>query len=300
MEAYHEQFTISELEAVYHYSSIDRSTPFVAVTGFGELQSVTVALLNASLARLGQPTRCLPLEIGSSSLFRKVLEVVKVNGAVIDAGHQAAVRELVSELRPSARLAEAVDFMTYQDSKWQGHHVFSRAVLAALEKTLRASKPAGGGKPDEGPLGGRMILFVGTNGLCRVLATGAQQAGAIPIIAGRDKQAAHALAQALGCRFIRQEAVYTTLHEVLVRCDDTDLHPGFLKPGMTVVDLPALLRPSSLLDEAGQRGCQVVSPQQLLVELVNRYLRAIAGETVDAEFLLDVLQPLIEDVSASA
>jgi len=193
MEAYHEQFTVPDLEAVYHYRSIDRSTPFVAVTGFGELQYVTIALLNAALARLGEPVRCLPLEIGSSSVFRKVLEAVKVKGAIIDAEHQAAVRELVTELRPSASLAEAVDFMAHQDGRWQGHHIFSRAVLGALEEMLRASKSAGSGKPDEGPLKGREAMFVGTNGLCRVLATGAQRAGAIPIIAGSDKQAAHAL-----------------------------------------------------------------------------------------------------------
>jgi 3-dehydroquinate dehydratase/shikimate dehydrogenase len=298
MEAYPEQFTISELETVYHYSSIHKSTPFVAVTGFEELQYVTVALLNAALARLGEATRCLPLEIGNSSLFRKVLEVVKVKGAVIDAGHQAAVRELVTEVRPSAALAEAVDFLTYQDGKWLGHHVFSRALLAALEKTLRGGKPAEGGKTGEGPMSGRMIMFVGTNALCRVLATGAQHAGAAAIIAGNDRATAQALAQALGCRFVVREALYSTLHDVLVRCDDTDLHPGYLKPGMTVADVAALPRPSSLLEEAAERGCHVVSPRQVLVELVNRYLRAIAGETVPAEFLLDVLQPLLEDSRA--
>jgi 3-dehydroquinate dehydratase / shikimate dehydrogenase len=110
MEAYFGQYTISDLEAVYHYRSIDRSTPFVAVTGFGELQYVTVALLNAALARLGEPVRCLPLEIGDIPLFRKVLEAVKVKCAVIDAAHQAAVRELVTELMPSAGLAEGVEF----------------------------------------------------------------------------------------------------------------------------------------------------------------------------------------------
>jgi 3-dehydroquinate dehydratase/shikimate dehydrogenase len=295
MEAYHEQFTVWDLEAVYSYRNIDRSTPFVAVTGFGELQYVTVALLNAGFARLGESVRCLPLEIGSSSLFRKLLEVVKVKCAVIDAGHQAAVRELVTELKPSARLAEAVDFMTHQDGKWQGHHIFCRAVLAALAKTLGASRPAGRGEPEAGPLRGRMVLFIGTNGLCRVLATVAKQAGAIVIIAGGDKYAAQTLAQNLGCWFVLEEAVYTTLHDVLVRCDETDLHPGFLKPGMTVVDATALPRASRLLDEAAQRGCQVVSPQQVLVELVNRYLRAITGETVPGEFLLDVLHPLQED-----
>ena len=168
-------------------------------------------------------------------------------------------------------------------------------MLAALEEALRAGQPADGGEPGEAPLRGRVIMFVGTNGLSRVLATAAQRAGAIPIIADGDRQAAQALAQALGCRFILPEAVYTTLHDVLVRCDGTALHPGFLKPGMTVVDVMALPRGSGLLGEAEQRGCQVVSPRQLLVELVNRYLRALVGETVPGEFLLDVLRPLTED-----
>jgi 3-dehydroquinate dehydratase/shikimate dehydrogenase len=295
MEAYYEQSTVSDLEAVYHYRSIERSTPFIAVTGFDELQYVTVALLNAGLARLGESVRCLPVEIGSTSLFRKVLEVVKSKCAVIDVGHQAAVRELVSALMPSAKLAEAVDFMTHEDGKWQGHHLLSRAVLAALDKSLRASKPAGAGDRDQGPLSGRVLMFVGTNGLSRVLAASAQHAGAIPVIAGSDQQAAQALAQSLGCRFVLEEAVHTTPHDVLVRCDATDLHAGYLKPGMTVVDVTALPRPSRLLDEAGQRGCQVVSPQQVLVELVNRYLRALTGETVPGEFLLDVLRPFVED-----
>jgi 3-dehydroquinate dehydratase/shikimate dehydrogenase len=294
-EAYPEQVTVHDLEAVYHYRSIDRPTPFVVVTGFAELQYVTVALLNAAFARLGRPDRCLPLEIGNSALFRKVLDVVKAKGAVIDAGHQSAVRGVVSELRPSASQAEAVDFMTHQAGAWQGHHVLSRAVLAALEETLRAGKPADSGKPEEGPLHGRMIMFVGASGLTRALAAGAKRAGAIPVIASKDRQAAQAIAQAIGCRFILEEAVYTTLHDVLVRCDDAALHPGYLKPGMTVVDVTALPRESSLLIDARQRGCQVVSSQQLLVELVSRYLRAITGETVPRDFLLDVLRPLIED-----
>jgi 3-dehydroquinate dehydratase/shikimate dehydrogenase len=295
MEAYPEQFTVRDLEAVYHYRGIDRPTPFVVVTGFAELQYLTVALLNAAFARLGQPDRCLPLEIGNSALFRKVLDVVKAKGAVIDPGHQSAVRGVASELRPSASQAGAVDFMTHQGGNWQGHHVLSRAVLAALEEALRAGKSAESAKAEDGPLHGRMIMFVGTSGLTRALAAGAQRAGAIPVIAGRDRQAAQALAQAIGCRFILEEAVYTTLHDVLVRCDDAALHPGYLKPGMTVVDVTALPRASGLLVEAGRRGCQVVSPQRLLVELVIRYLRAIVGEAVPREFLLDVLRPLIED-----
>jgi shikimate 5-dehydrogenase len=185
--------------------------------------------------------------------------------------------------------------MAHVDGKWQGHNLFCRAVLAALEETLRAGQPAEAGASGEPAVRGRVVMLVGVNGLSRALAAGVQRAGAIPVVAGRDKSSAQALAQSLGCRFVHGEAVYSTLHEVLVRCDDTELHPGFLKPGMTVVDVAALPRESGLLSEAGQRGCRVVSPQQVLVELVNRQTRAVVGETVPREFLLETLRPLIED-----
>ena len=295
MEAYHEQFTVHDLEAIYHYRSIERTTPFIAVTGFGELQYVTVALLNAALAHLKMPAHCLPLEIGSSTMFRKVLEVAKVKCAVIDAGHQSAVREVVAELKPSAKVAEAVDFIAHQDGKWQGHHIYCRAILAALETTLKAAQSAEAVQSEEGLLKGRVVMVVGVNGLSRVLATAVQRAGAILILAGGNRETGQLLAKMLGCRYILEEAVYTTLHDVLLRCDQSVLHPGFLKSGMTVVDVSALPRMSSLLRDAEDRGCRIVSPQALLVELVNRYLQAIVGEVVPREFLLETLRPLIED-----
>jgi 3-dehydroquinate dehydratase / shikimate dehydrogenase len=288
MEAHHGQPTVSDLEKVYHYRSIERTTPLVGVTGFGELPFITVALLNAAFAHLGQPIRCLPLAIGDVHVFRKVLEAVKVGNAVIDPKHQSSIREVVPDLKPSARLAEAADFIKHQEGKWQGHNLFCRAVLAALEETLRTKKAV------EQPFQGRVILFAGVTGLTHVLAAGVQQAGAIPIVAGHDPVAAQNLAQTLGCRFIRTEAIYTTLHDVLIQCENTDLHASYLKPGMTVVDVTALPRPSALLLDAEQRGCHAVTPRQVLVELAARQARAITGQEVAREPLFAAIQPLLE------
>jgi shikimate 5-dehydrogenase len=267
----------------------------VAVTGFGELQYLSVALLNAAFAHLGEAVRCLPVEMGSSTLFRKVLEVIKARSAVIDPAHQGAVREVVDELKPSAALAQAVDFLAREEEKWLGYNIFCRAVLAALDETLWAGKPKETRERSEHPLKGRVVLFVGANGLAHVLAAGVQRAGGIPIIAGNDKAVAQKLANTLGCRSILVEAVYTTLHDVLVRCDRTDLHPGHLKAGMTVADLTALPRTSKLLTEAELRGCSVVSPQQILVQSVNRQVRAITGKDVPGEILFEKLRSLIEE-----
>jgi 3-dehydroquinate dehydratase type I len=290
MEAYHEQPTVADLEKVYHYRSIKRGIPLVGVTGFGELSYLNVALLNSALASQGLPTRCLPLPIGDLEVFRKVLRALKLGSVVIDREHESSIDRIVSDLDQSAQQAELIDFLTGEKEKWQGHNLSCRAIVAALVGTLRIARP------NEKGLKGRVALFVGIKPITRALARAVQQAGAIPILAGQDREAAHELVHELGCRFIRPEAVYTTLHDVLVRCDDTELlHPGFLKAGMTVLDLPALPRVSPLLREAEQRGCHVVAPEQVLVELVAQQARVVAGKDVAREPLLEVLRGLLDD-----
>jgi 3-dehydroquinate dehydratase/shikimate dehydrogenase len=288
MEADYGQATVSDLENVYHYRSIERNTPLVGVTGFGELSYLTVALLNTALASLGVAVRCLPLEIGNLVLFRKVLDAVKLVSAVIDADHQSAVLGVVTDLKPSAKVAGGVDFLNREDGKWQGYNLFGRAALAALAETLRAKKPG------EKGLEGRVVMFVGVNGLAHVLALQVQHAGGIPILASQDREAARDLAKTLGCRFVSPEGVYTTLHDVLIRCDTTELHTSYLRPGMTVLDLTAVPRPSALLSDAEQRGCHAVSPGLVLVELAARHVRAIAGQDVARAPLLKVLGSLLE------
>jgi 3-dehydroquinate dehydratase/shikimate dehydrogenase len=289
MEAYYEQPTVRDLEQVYHYRAIDRATPFIGVTGFGELQKVTVALLNAAFANLGQAVRCLPVEIDDARLFRRVLEAVKAGSAVIDPGHQAAVAGVVDELKPSAQVAGGTDFISRHEGGWQGHHLLSRAAEAALVATLRAQGAA------EGPLQGRTVVLVGINGMSRVLAARVHQVKGTPILAGEDLYAGQELAQAVGCRFVPIDALHNTPHDVLVRCDGTGLNPGYLKAGMTVLDLTALPRDSDFLSEAGQRGVHVVPPRQVLVELLARQARAITGQDVAREVLLEALRLVIED-----
>jgi 3-dehydroquinate dehydratase/shikimate dehydrogenase len=289
LEAYFQQPTIHDLETVYHYRSIDRNTPFAGVTGFDELQYVTVALLNAAFANLEEPLRCLPLEIGDPLLFRKVLEAVKANSAVIDPRHQEAVREVVAEVKPSAQVAGGADFILHQEGRWQGHNLLCRAALAALERTLRANRQA------EHPLQGRVVHFAGANGMAHVLAVGIRQAGGVPVLADHNWYTAESLARELGCQAILLDALAPLDRDVLVRCDDTPPEPGWVKGGPTVLDLRALPRISPWLETAAQAGCPVVSPQQVLVELVLRQARAMAGQDVSRELLQEKLKALLEE-----
>jgi 3-dehydroquinate dehydratase/shikimate dehydrogenase len=302
MEAYPEQPTVRDLEHVYHYRAINRQTPLVGVTGFSERATLTVALLNTAFAQLQLPTRCLPLEVGSTRVFRKVLEAVKLPSAVIDEEHRSIIPEIATELEPRAQQAGAVDVIAHRADRWHGFHLLDRAAVAALEQTLQAKMPA------EKPLAGRTVMLAGINGTTRVLGQRIQKHGGIPIIASRHRQAAQDLAQELQCRQVQFEAVYTTLHDVLVVCCDepltgqasasrrpAGLHTGYLRAGMAVMDLTALTLKSELLREAEQRGCAVVPPGQVLLEQVLRQVKLITGEEAPRQRLQELLAEMLPD-----
>jgi 3-dehydroquinate dehydratase/shikimate dehydrogenase len=302
MEAYPGQPTIQALREVYHYDAIGHSTRLIGVTGFGEQEYVSVGALNAALAHLGLPTRCLPLALGSVPLFRKIIDAVHLVGVIVDQEHRASLAGIASELDPAAQGTNAVDLLLPKDKNWIGYNTLRVASLAALESVVASESSV------EKPLQGRMVMIVGVNPLARTMAFSIKQRGGAIILASHHREEAQRLAQALDCRHIRFEALYTTMHDVLVLCDHEEreskdkagaaspgIHAGYLKPGMTVLDLTASLRKSALLLEAEARGCKVVSPRKLLREQLARQLRLITGQDVPDELWEQKLTVLVED-----
>jgi 3-dehydroquinate dehydratase/shikimate dehydrogenase len=302
METSPGQPTVHDLQNVYHYGSIDRATRLIGVTGFSELEYVTVGLLNAALARLSLSARCLPLLVGSARLFRKVMEAVRLAAVVVDEPNRFALMDIATDLDSAARQTQAVDLLVNKEGRWHGYNLLCRAGVAALEETLQASHPT------EKPLEGRAIMILGVNAAARSIAHGVKKRGGTLIIASHDHKAAHALAQELDCRYVPFEALYSTRHEALVICSDekdsakakmpreaAPLHAGFLKPGMTVMDLSCLPRKSAFLREAEARDCRLIRPQSVLAELARLQVHLIAGQDVPRELLEEVLAGPVDD-----
>ena len=132
-----------------------------------------------------------------------------------------------------------------------------------------------------------------------------KQRGSVLIIASHEREAAHQLAQELKCRYVQFEAMYSTIHDVLVVCDEekqagksrggeTGVHPGYLKPSMTVLDLTDSLHRSPLLREAELPGCAVVTPQQLWLEQVSLQAHLLTSKDVPRQILADAA-PWLQD-----
>ena len=300
MEAYADEPTISDLENVYHFRAINRATRFIGVTGFGERERATVAALNAAFAHLHLPALCLPLGVGNVRLFGKVIEAVKLAGAVIDAEHRQEILQIATESRAVGGADGAADLILHRDNKWHAADTQVPATMNALEAVMGARSGS------EHPLAGRIVLIAGVNDLARMTARELKQRGSVLIIASHDREAAHHLAQELKCRFVQFEAMYSTLHDALIVCDEekqsgksrggeAGIHPGYLKPNMTVMDLTAALHKSPLLEEAELRGCAIVLPQQLWLEQVALQTRLLTSKDVPRQILADAAPWLRED-----
>lgn len=294
MEAHPDQPTVRDLNEVYHYAAIDKATRFVGVTGFGERQRQTTAGLNAAFAHLGAPARCLPLGVGDARLFRRIAEAVKAVGVVVDKDSRRLVLEMATELEPSAKQAQSADLVLYKNDAWHGYHTGSGTQVRALEDVLQNRYPSAG------PFQGRVVVVVGTNVPAQVLAREVRERGGAVIIASRDREAAHELAQEVGCRYVPVEAVYSLLHDVLILCDDeaeqaharksdAGVHPGYLKASMAVMDLTTGDAPGPLLQEAQRRGCAVVTPRDLLLAQLEEQVRLLTGERVPRDVLTNAL-----------
>jgi shikimate 5-dehydrogenase len=150
-------------------------------------------------------------------------------------------------------------------------------------------------------------MIVGVNAIARAVGHAAGEREARIIIASHHKQAAQQLAQALECRFVQWEALYSTMHDAIVVCDDerdqvrsksatgeAGLHPGYLKAGMVVMDLTAP-RPTAFLRGAKSRGCGVVYPRQLVLEQIALQASLLTGQHADVKLLRDSLSPFFEE-----
>lgn len=291
MEAYPGQPTIDDLANIYRFHDIQKTTRFVGVTGFGEREIITTAALNSVFAQAESPYRCLPLAIGELKTFRKVIDAVKLGALVVDADHQQEIMQIGTEPHGAAKTTQAADVLIHKGDAWHAFHTAAQTWIDSLKQTLATKFPG------DNPLKDRLVVIVGVTSGARILAAEIQRHGGNAIVASTNKKSGMQIAQALGCRFILFEALYSTMHDVLVVCAEekpenalkpgsAGVHAGYLKPGMTVMDLTASVRKSALLREAEARGCLIVDPRELMMTQLDQQVRLLTSKSVGREALV--------------
>jgi 3-dehydroquinate dehydratase / shikimate dehydrogenase len=291
LEAYPGQPTAEDLKEIYRIQDIDKSTRLIGVTGLGELEKITIAALNAAFAHVGLAIRCLPMSVGNVKVFGKVIDAAKLAAVVVDAENQSAIVGIEPVLHGVAKETHAADVLIQKNGAWHAMHVSGRAWLNTLKGALKKRNPG------DNPLKDRFVLLAGLTGASRIIAAEVQRLGGNAIVATSDKKAGQALAAAIGCRYVAFEAIYTTLHDVLIVCDEehderlgrSGIHAGYLKQGMIVIDLTAGAGRTQLLRDAEERGCDIVTPLDLTLDLLEMQAKTLTGKLVPREVLRDAI-----------
>ena len=307
MEAFPGQPTVRDLTEIYRVRDINRQTRFIGVTGLGERESAHAAGVNAACVAAGQNVRALPMQVGNWKLFRKICDLVKVQGVTLEEGRQERAYEMGKFDETAKVPVLAADLLTPKAGEWEATNTLGAALTAAIQATYAIKEP-----DNPGGVSGRVVMVAGTGPLNRMVAACLKAAGANLIFAGKDRAAAQKFAQQFGGRAIAVEAVYQTLHDVLVvgrdgtlpdadvEIEDSEdegmaIHPGYLRAGMIVADLTRYPRRSTFLDEAVKRACIAVEPARILAEQAAAQVARVVGEAVDSAAVLEAVRAALPE-----
>lgn len=300
MEAYPEQATVQELERVYQVRSLGPKTHLFGIAGLSEREYALLAGLNAALNWHGAETRCWPFRLDDVTKLAAVARQFRLTGVLAGFRHTAAATDQADVLDPLAEQTRVVDLLLPDETGLRGTSTLGAAVVEELAARIQEHSGA------RRPLEGRTVMTVGTSPLARLIARSVEQKGAIPIVSSRDPAHAKEAAKALNCRHVPYEGLYSTLHDVLIVCEDAKLEktaahrvanngpvrPGYLRPGMAVVDMSDFPRMTELLDGAAERGGVVIEPHRILSREVGILLWELCGQEMDFETLESLMMNL--------
>jgi len=287
MEAFPGQATVFDLDEIYHWREIDRTTAFVAIAGFGETQMMTTRVFNAAFKLLGSNTRCLPIEIGNLNMLKKMLDVLKVKTILASGAAGGQLLPLAEQIDEQDRKSSYADLLLKHDESWRGYNTLWRSGLKALEANLGS----GGGGAGDRPLDRRNVLVLGNGAAAKSMAYAVQQRKGLVSVCGPDDKEAQQTAQEFGCRLVPFQSLYDTLADVVVIADRGlrsgahagCINPSVLRPTQTVLDVSDPPQEHPLFVEARERGCRVVEPVKVYMDQLQMQFKAIAGRDLPAE-----------------
>lgn len=264
------------------------TTTVLGVIGAPVEHSLSPAMHGAAIAALGLDAVYLAFRVEAEQLsgVPTAMRVLGLRGLNVTIPHKQAIMPLLDDLDQSALDAGCVNTIVNTGDRLVGHSTDGRGFLLSLE--------------DAGvSLSGRRVVLVGSGGSARAVASAIASQAAGLHIAARNALAAEAVAELIKGRLTAGVTVgplnATALSEALRAADvlvnttpigmwpRTDevipLHPGALRPDLTVVDIVYNPPCTRLLRAAEQAGCVTVGGLGMLVRQGALSLELWTGRT---------------------
>ncbi|MCA8995473.1 MAG: type I 3-dehydroquinate dehydratase [Planctomycetaceae bacterium] len=277
MESHPGQANVHELIETYHCQDIDSKTVFVAIAGFGPAQTLGTRILNAAFAELEMNVRCLPIELGSTSQLKKMLDILKIRAIVVKGTLGRQLLELADHIDKHDEQSQYINLLLKTDKGWNGYNTLWRAALKAVEQQF------GGGSR---PLDKRNVMVIGNGGIAQSMVHAVTQRKGLVSVCGPNDKEAQLTAATCGCRHVPFQNLYETLADVIIIADPNVksgtsrgmVNPSVFQPNMTVIDVSNLPLETDLLIEARDRGCKVIDSSEIFTDQLKSQFRAFTGK----------------------
>ncbi|GBD35219.1 Shikimate dehydrogenase (NADP(+)) [bacterium HR36] len=275
--------SMEEMQKVYAYDRIGKTTRVFAVVGDPIEHSLSPLVHNAAFQGLGLDCVYVPMRVPKGELAStlRAFDEVPISGYSVTLPHKETAAQLAKEKDELTRLAGSTNTLVrLTEGGFRAVNTDAPAALEALQEKL-ASLP---GRPK---LQNLHVLVLGAGGVGRAIVFALVKTGASVVVANRTLERAEKLAQDSGCRFVDWNGRYQTRFDVLINCtsvgmfpnvDETPMHHSALQPGQIVFDTVYNPETTLLIREARERGCQVITGVEMFVRQAALQFRLFTGK----------------------
>lgn len=245
---------------------IDGNTKLIGFFGSTYRTSKMYAIYNAAMDALGLNYLYVPFAVNDLQRAVEGMRHLGIAAAGVTIPYKMSIIPFLDELDPESKMVGAVAAVINHDGKLVGSTTDGMGGLRALQEKTDVT--------------GKKVVLIGAGGAARALAFNVKRAGAEVTVLNRAEEIemAESLGKDLGCPWGDFSKLDSSVGEADIVIQTTPvgmantplagkslIRPELLRPGMTVMDIVTNPRKTQLLQDAENRGCEVVYGDRMLL-----------------------------------
>jgi shikimate dehydrogenase len=278
------QLGLEELLELYRFSTIGFETRICGILGYPAATSLSPAMHNAYMARLGLDAVYVPFEEQSLDSFKGAATSLGIHGLSVTRPHKEDVLRFVDEMTPEAEAVGAVNTIQVLDGRWKGTNTDIQGVKGPISKRIQ--------------IPGSRAVILGAGGAAHAAACALRESGALLTVLARRKEQADDLARRFGGESGGLQELGHLDWDILVNATpvggEVPARLGRVHSGSVVLDMVYGPSRTPLLAETEKRGARVISGLEMLITQAIPQAETWFGVRPESKELEDAARTEIE------
>jgi 3-dehydroquinate dehydratase/shikimate dehydrogenase len=284
------QLSWREMVEKFNYDNITSKTKILGVIADPVAHSLSPAVHNACICKLGLDIIYLPFRVPAEHLdeFIKVCPEMGIRGLSVTIPHKEKVLKSINALDDNVAGIRAANTVVFKDVNAYGYNTDIEAAISVLRETIEAD-------PEEKkPFADKRILIMGAGGVARAIAYGLHRTGGIVFISARDFKKADDLSAEIGCKAIDWAARPNFECDIMINCTPVGMHPNmdsspfepeWFDKNTIVFDTVYNPERTLFVKYAREAECVTLTGVDMFVRQAARQFKLFTGKNADLEVM---------------